>query len=83
VRALVGAEGDEIIVVVTDTGPGIALEDIGRVFSRFFTTRGRRRGTGLGLALVAAVAHAHGGRVAARSNPGEGATFEVRLPRVR
>lgn len=81
VQAIVGAQGDELVVVVTDTGPGIAPEDLGRVFSRFFTTRGRTRGTGLGLALVAAVAHAHGGRVAARSNPGEGAIFEVRLPR--
>jgi signal transduction histidine kinase len=66
---------------VSDTGPGIAPEDLARVFARFYTTRGRARGTGLGLALVQAVAHAHGGRVTVRSSPGAGATFEVRLPR--
>ncbi len=74
-------DGDEVVVVVSDTGPGIAREDLARVFARFYTTRGRARGTGLGLALVQAVAHAHGGRVAVRSSPGAGATFEVRLPR--
>jgi len=74
-------DDDEVVVVVSDTGPGIAPEDIARVFTRFFTTRGRARGTGLGLALVQAVANAHGGRVSVRSSTGAGATFEVRLPR--
>jgi two-component system sensor histidine kinase ChvG len=74
-------EERDVVVRVTDTGPGIAPEDLPRVFSRFFTTRGRARGTGLGLALVEAVARAHGGIVTVRSSPGAGATFEVRLPR--
>ncbi|MGD0529371.1 MAG: HAMP domain-containing sensor histidine kinase [Polyangiaceae bacterium] len=74
-------DGGEVVVVVSDTGPGIAPEDLARVFTRFFTTRGRARGTGLGLALVQAVAHAHGGTVSVRSSPGAGASFEVRLPR--
>jgi two-component system sensor histidine kinase ChvG len=78
-----GREGEEVVLVVCDTGPGIAAEDVDRVFSRFFTTRGRARGTGLGLALVRAVAQAHGGLVAVRSSPGAGAEFEVRLPRAR
>ena len=76
----VARERQDVVVVVSDTGPGIAAEDLPRVFSRFFTTRGRARGTGLGLALVQAVAHAHGGTVKVRSSPGQGATFEVRLP---
>jgi two-component system sensor histidine kinase ChvG len=79
----VETRGDDVVLVVSDTGPGIAPEDLPRVFSRFFTTRGRSRGTGLGLALVQAVAHAHGGSVVVSSPPGRGATFEVRLPRVR
>jgi signal transduction histidine kinase len=77
----VEARGADVVLVVADTGPGIAPEDLPRVFSRFFTTRGRSRGTGLGLALVQAVAHAHGGSVAVSSPPGRGAIFEVRLPR--
>jgi anti-sigma regulatory factor (Ser/Thr protein kinase) len=79
----VEGEGDEVVVTVSDTGPGIGPEDLPRVFSRFFTTRGRARGTGLGLALVQAVAQAHGGSVSVRSSPGRGATFEVRLPHAR
>lgn len=71
----------EVLVRVTDSGPGIPAEDLGRVFERFFTTRGRARGTGLGLALVRATAEAHGGAVRVSSEPGAGATFEVALPR--
>jgi two-component system sensor histidine kinase ChvG len=79
----VESQGEEVVLTVSDTGPGIGAEDLPRVFSRFFTTRGRARGTGLGLALVQAVAQAHGGSVSVRSSPGQGATFEVRLPRAR
>ena len=68
---------------VEDDGPGIAKEDLARVFQRFFTTRGDRRGTGLGLALVEAVAVAHGGtaRVASPTVGNHGTTFTVVLPR--
>jgi two-component system sensor histidine kinase ChvG len=83
VDVAVRVENGQAVLVVTDTGPGIAPEDLARVFARFFTTRGRSRGTGLGLALVQAVARAHGGSVAVSSAPGRGATFEVRLPRAR
>ncbi len=89
-RASQAPNGDVIAIEVSDTGPGIAEEDLPRVFDRFFTTRARARpagdgsrtrdGSGLGLALVKAVAEAHGGEVSARSTPGEGATFRVTLP---
>jgi signal transduction histidine kinase len=76
-----------VAIEVSDTGPGIASEDLPRVFDRFFTTRALARpdapgakGSGLGLALVKAIAEAHGGEVAARSTPGSGATFRVTLP---
>lgn len=74
-------DGASVRVRVTDSGPGIPVEALDRVFTRFFTTRGRARGTGLGLALVRAVAEAHGGEVKVTSEPGCGATFEIVLPR--
>jgi signal transduction histidine kinase len=76
----VAIEQGDVVLTVSDSGPGIAPEDVPRVFDRFFTTRGMRRGTGLGLALARAVAEAHGGRIAASSAPGRGARFELRLP---
>jgi two-component system sensor histidine kinase ChvG len=66
-------------VTVEDSGPGIAPENLGRVFDRFFTTRPQQRGTGLGLALARAVAEAHGGRIRAESPEGRGALFTVDL----
>ncbi len=70
------------ILVVQDTGSGIAPADLRHVFDRFATgtqTAGRH-GTGLGLALVRAVAEGHGGQVRAQSTPGLGSTFELLLP---
>lgn len=80
VRVRVVRGDSHAIVEVSDDGPGIAPEDLPRVFDRFFTTRGSRQGTGLGLALVRAIALAHGGSVEATLSEGEGATFRLRLP---
>lgn len=65
---------------IEDSGPGIGADDLDRVFDRFFTSRGRERGTGLGLALVKAIVLAHSGTVEVTSPPGRGANFIVRLP---
>jgi signal transduction histidine kinase len=68
-------------VVVTDTGTGIAADQLPFIFDRFRTgDNGRSRGTGLGLPLVAAVAAAHGGTVNVRSAPGAGCEFELLVP---
>ena len=68
----------QIVVEVRDTGPGIAPDDLERIFSPFFTTK--PQGTGLGLAIVRKVVDAHDGHIDAISAPGRGATFRVTLP---
>ena len=70
-------------IEVRDTGEGIALEELPRVFERFYRGDGSdgRVGAGLGLALVKELAETMGGTVEATSTPGEGSCFTVRLPR--
>ena len=79
VKVALARVGSVVQVAVTDTGPGIATADLGRVFERFFTTRGDGKGTGLGLALTRAIIEAHGGTVRAESSAG-GARLTVTLP---
>ncbi|MDQ3818551.1 MAG: ATP-binding protein, partial [Acidobacteriota bacterium] len=68
----------EAIIEVTDTGRGIAEEDLNQIFNPFFTkTSG---GTGLGLPAVRRIVRAHGGRVEVKSALGSGSTFTIRLP---
>jgi two-component system phosphate regulon sensor histidine kinase PhoR len=72
--------GNEVVLAVTDSGPGIPADDLPRVFERFFQVdRSRREGTGLGLAIVRHIVMAHGGRVWVESIEGEGATFYIAL----
>ncbi|HEU5174712.1 MAG TPA: PAS domain-containing sensor histidine kinase [Gemmatimonadaceae bacterium] len=67
---------------VTDTGPGIAAEDLPHVFDRFWQAQKTRHGgAGLGLAIARGIAEAHGGRIDVTSEPGRGSTFELVLPR--
>lgn len=70
-------------IVVSDMGQGIPTEDLPRIFERFYQadkSRSSPRGTGLGLAIVQEVVAAHGGRVTAASQTGQGARFTVTLP---
>ncbi len=78
-----GAAGGALEIVIEDRGPGIAPENLTRIFDRFFTTDRARQGTGLGLAIVQSVIRAHGGNVTATSAHGHGACFRVRLPGLR
>jgi two-component system sensor histidine kinase BaeS len=76
--------GDDLVIEVTDTGTGIGPDELPHVFDRFWRAEKSRSrqtgGSGLGLAIVRQLAHAHGGTVAATSEPGEGAVFTLRLP---
>jgi two-component system NtrC family sensor kinase len=72
--------GDMARIEFTDDGPGISPENMRRLFSPFFTTKGVGRGTGLGLSICYGIVQQHRGRIWAESEPGEGATFVVELP---
>jgi signal transduction histidine kinase len=79
--------GADITVSVADTGIGIPKEFIGQLFERFKQVPGTRqkmggpKGTGLGLAIAKGIVEAHGGRIWAESEPGQGTTFFFTLPK--
>jgi two-component system, OmpR family, sensor histidine kinase MtrB len=83
VEVVLRAEGGDVVLSVTDHGPGIADEVLPRVFDRFAkadTARARSEGSGLGLSIARENARLHGGDIVA-ANTGTGARFELRLPR--
>ena len=67
-------------IAFTDTGRGIAEEDIERLFEPFYTTKEVGRGTGLGLAISFGIIQRHNGTIAVKSKLNEGTTFTIRLP---
>lgn len=77
--------GDEVVTAISDDGRGMKQEDADHIFERFYradTSRSRSSGgSGLGLAIVKSLVDQHGGSIMVRSQPGEGATVTVRLPR--
>jgi two-component system phosphate regulon sensor histidine kinase PhoR len=85
-RVLVGAamEGDYVKASVADTGIGIATEDLGRIFQRFYRIKNDKTryiiGTGLGLPIVKGIVEAHNGFIRVESEPGRGSTFHVYIP---
>ncbi len=76
--------GNEVAIDVSDQGRGIAPEDLGAVFDKFYRAKHRDRtvpGTGLGLAICKGIIEAHGGTIEALSEgPGRGTTIRIRLP---
>jgi signal transduction histidine kinase len=76
-----GSSATEVWLAVSDDGPGIEPEVRDRMFDPFFTTRPAGEGTGLGLPISFHVVERHGGELRHESTPGQGARFEVRLPR--
>jgi len=85
VRVTLGADPDAVEICVADKGPGIPPELHERIFERFFRAESSRttRGSGLGLAIARAIAERHGGTLTVTSEPGHGATFRLRIPRLQ
>ncbi len=80
--------GDGVRVTISDTGSGIAPENLNRIYDPFFTTKtnvrdGQRRGTGLGLSVSYGIIQEHAGKIQVSSRPGQGTTFELEFPMIR
>jgi signal transduction histidine kinase len=73
-------EGEDVYIMVSDTGTGIPPEIINHVFEPFFTTKDVGKGTGLGLSISYDILKKHNGDIRVESTPGVGTTFTVRLP---
>lgn len=73
-------KNDIITIRLSDTGPGIAPENLSRIFDPFFTTKGVGKGTGLGLSISYGIIKEHGGRISVASKLEEGAAFTIELP---
>ena len=83
VLVTVSCEADAAILSVSDTGHGIAPDDLPHIFERFYRVDKARSGvqghSGLGLAITKAIIEAHGGTIKVTSEPGKGSIFTVRL----
>ena len=81
VRGHAGSAGPFVAITVSDTGSGIAPEQLPNIFEPFYTTKEVGKGTGLGLSQVFGFAKQSGGEIDVASAPGQGATFRIYLPR--
>jgi two-component system, NtrC family, nitrogen regulation sensor histidine kinase NtrY len=72
-------EGGKVLIEVADTGAGLTPEECEQIFTPYYTSK--QHGTGLGLAIAQSVVSDHGGSIRVQSQPGQGATFAIELPR--
>jgi signal transduction histidine kinase/FixJ family two-component response regulator len=75
-----GSADGHVIVRISDTGPGISKEHLGKIFDPFFTTKEIGRGTGLGLNIAYRIVAKYLGKIEVESEEGKGATFIIKLP---
>ena len=82
VHVALSIDADHVVIEVTDVGPGIPDDDLGRIFERFERAAPLRHFGGLGLGLYVAreIVNAQGGTISARNLPHRGSCFTVRLP---
>jgi two-component system NtrC family sensor kinase len=73
-------EDDNIVIQVSDDGPGIPEDDLSQIFDPFFTTKPVGKGTGLGLSICYGIIKQLGGEISVRSVIDKGSTFRVRIP---
>ena len=76
-------QDQQICISVSDQGPGIAEQELSRVFEKYYRgaqTRDALPGIGMGLAIALEILAAHGGRIWAESSPGQGSRFSFTLP---
>jgi len=73
-----GNDGGNVRIELRDSGPGIPMEDLDRIFEPFYSTKAR--GSGLGLGITRRIVRDHGGTIAVNSRSGEGATFALAFP---
>ena len=71
-------QDSQVLLSVSDTGVGLVPEKMEQIFSAFFTTK--PQGSGMGLAISRSIVESHGGRLWARTDDGQGATFHFSLP---
>ncbi|MCK4387802.1 MAG: PAS domain-containing sensor histidine kinase, partial [Dehalococcoidia bacterium] len=74
------ADNSQFKIEVQDTGCGISAENMGKLFTPFFTTKGKEKGVGLGLAVGYGIIQRHQGRIEVQSEEGKGTTFTIYLP---
>ncbi|HEX4350683.1 MAG TPA: ATP-binding protein, partial [Verrucomicrobiae bacterium] len=79
-RVRTESQDGRVRILFQDNGPGIAPENLKRIFNPFFTTKEVGKGTGLGLSLCYGIVSEHGGSITPYSQVGEGATFVIELP---
>ena len=77
------ADDGSLVAEISDSGIGIAPENVAKIYDPFYTTKGVGQGTGLGLAVTYGIVQEHAGRISVESMPGEGTSFRITLPAAR